>query len=137
METHEGVPSLRFVVSLVGRISAVDGGGTFTTEGGAKVIEAHLDQVMEELDNIGALDPSIELTGDAVEFTIMVAALNPLGAVSQASGLLRTAIHAAGGATPDWPRADDDGVWAVELVSVRSDLVNEVTGNVDNDLVLA
>ena len=137
MKTNEEVISLRFVVSFVGRISVVDGGGNVLADIGVQFIEDHLDQVMEELDNIGATDPSIELTGDVVEFTIMVGARNPLGAVSQASGLLRTAIHAAEGATPDWPTSPDGGVWAVELVSVRSDAVSVSAEDSKQDLVPA
>jgi hypothetical protein len=120
MRAQSEVPSLRFVVSLVGRISVLDDAGQEVLTDADQVIEEHLDQVMEELDNLGAPDPSIELDGDRVEFTVMVAATNPLGAVSQASGLLRTAIHAAKGATPDWPTSAEDGAWAVQLVSVSS-----------------
>lgn len=129
MEPHEQVPSVRFVVSLVGRITVSDETGADVTDGRDELIEEHLDQVMDELYNLGAADPSIDLSDDIVEFAVLVEAANPLGAVSIASGLLRTAIHAAKGATPDWPTSPDHGAWAVSLVSVRSDPVEHADGD--------
>jgi len=88
------------------------------------LVEGHLDEVMEHLGVLGAGDPSIELdmTEDLVTFGVLVDAANPLEAINQASGILRTSIHHANGATPDWPGADHEA-WFVRLVSVRSDPV--------------
>ena len=88
----------------------------------AMAIEHHLDNVMEELLKLDALDPTIGLGDDLVDFSVMTEAINPVDAVNKASGTLRTAIHAAGGGTPDWPKVSDE-VWGVWLVSVRTDAV--------------
>ncbi len=85
-------------------------------------VEAHLDQVMEELVALNAADADIELDatdGYQVAFSVVVDAPNPIEAIPEASGLIRSAIHAAGGNTPDWPDAHDDA-WAVRLIKVRS-----------------
>jgi hypothetical protein len=84
-------------------------------------VERHLDQVMAELLEIGADDPSIDvdLGAQRVDLAVAVDAANPLDAANTASALIRTAIHAAGGATPDWPAADV-GAWAIRLMAVRS-----------------
>lgn len=90
------------------------------------IIEAHLDEVMEELGRLSAGDPSIDLdlTCGQVAFSVLVHAPNPLEAVDQASGLVRSAIHAAGGATPNWPDRMDKA-WAVQLVAIRSEPVSD------------
>lgn len=119
---------MKFVVELDGRITVSDGDGNVVVDAN-KIIEEHLDQVMEELIHLGAMDPSIDVdltvdeAGGAVAFSVMVEAGNPIGAASQASGLLRTAIHAAGGATPDWPGPHEE-VWACRLIGMRSELVD-------------
>ena len=119
---NEGM-SLRFVVSLGGRVSARHDDGTPMTDDETSVaIEHHLDNVMEELLQLDALDPTIGLDADTVEFSVMIEAINPVDAVNRASSTLRTAIHAAGGGTPDWPKVSDE-VWGVWLVSVRTDAV--------------
>ncbi len=59
-----------------------------------------------------------------MEFSVLVEAANPLEAAAEASDILRSAIHEAGGETPDWPGVPHEA-WSVRLVSVRSDLVSE------------
>lgn len=89
-------------------------------------VESHLDEVMTELLRLDAEDCSIDtdLGAHRVTLAVAVEAGNPLEAVDQASGFIRAAIHAAGGATPDWPSADH-GAWAIRLIGVRSgELVN-------------
>lgn len=72
--------------------------------------------VIDELERIGASDPDLEgdLSG-SVALSVAVPASEDLALVV-CDGLttIRTAIHAAGGATPDWPpctqiQVDDDG----------------------------
>lgn len=123
---------MNFVVMLVGEVRVQDGNGEVPS-GADEIIESHLDDVMEELDNLGTVDPSIELdltkAHAEVTFQLMVKAANPIGAASQASGLLRTAIHAAHGATPDWPGPQDER-WYVRLLSMRSELLDTVEDDV-------
>lgn len=90
-----------------------------------QVLESHLDAVMEELVHLDAGDPAIDtdLSNNSVVLSLMVEAPNPLTAVDVASGYLRSAIHAAGGSTPDWPGRHDKA-WEVMLVSLRCDLVS-------------
>jgi hypothetical protein len=90
----------------------------------AAVIEAHLDEVMDELLHLEAGDPSIDmdLSRSEVQFAVLVQAANPLDATNEASGLIRSAIHKANGSTPDWPEPHDD-VWSVQLLSLRADPV--------------
>jgi hypothetical protein len=111
---------MNFVVTLAGEVRAT-GDDLPDVD---KLIESHLDDVMDELGSLGADDPGIELDLDRgeVTFSVLVGADNPVGAINQASTLLRTAIHAAKGATPDWPGPQED-CWYVRLLSVRSDLV--------------
>lgn len=107
---------MRFSVSMVGRIEVTGVPGE-----AAGIIEQHLDDVMDELLSLGTEDPSIDVhlpTGE-VEFVLIVEASNPISAIPQGSGLLRTAIHAAGGCTPDWPN-EDHPAWSIQLVDVRS-----------------
>lgn len=84
-------------------------------------VESHLDEVMAELQKLDAGDPSIDVDLDQrrVVLAVAVDAPNPLAAIDRASSFIRSAIHAAGGATPDWPSAED-GVWAIRLIGVRS-----------------
>jgi hypothetical protein len=117
---------MRFIVSLVGAFRVAGSGGSApTAEEVGNAIETHLDAVMEELLHLGAEDTTIDLdlSRQVIEFAVQVSAVNPLGAAAQASGLLRSAIHAAGGATPDWPDPDDETAWQIQLVSVHSELV--------------
>jgi hypothetical protein len=68
-------------------------------------LEAQLDQVMEELIRLGVADPAIggALATGEVEISITVDASTPEEAIPKAMSTLRTALHAAGIATPGWP----------------------------------
>ena len=81
----------------------------------------HLDGVMDELLTLAAEDPRIDLevTTGSVDLSVVIDAPNPVIAVTYASGLLRSAIHAAGGYTPDWPTEQTDA-WEIRLIDVRS-----------------
>ena len=111
---------MNFSVEFQGRIEATTDEGDVIAP--LEVIEHHLDNVMDELISLSASDPIIDadLVGGAVRFGLVVDVSNPLSAVEQASGTLRTAIHAAGGCTPDWPAVDATHAWGVRLVEVRS-----------------
>lgn len=108
-------------VKLEGKITVND------DDGGDRdaIVEAHLDLVMNELETLNATDPSIDLDLNdcSVVLSITVETGNPVDAVATASGLLRTAIHAAGGGTPDWPDLSSEE-WGISLTGVQSSLVN-------------
>jgi hypothetical protein len=77
-------------------------------------LEQMLDRVMEELVKLQATDPSIGGTlpdGD-IEFSLAVEAETLEKAVLGAFGTIRTAIHAAEGATAGWPEFRGEGVTA-------------------------
>lgn len=113
---------MRFVVRLSGRIIVRDSEYSTVLDASA-VIEQHLDDVMDQLLELDAQDPSIELSHDLVEFSVLVTASNPLLATEDAGTILRTAIHAANGGTPDWPKADDHHAWSVSLVGLTTESV--------------
>lgn len=115
---------MKFEASLTCRFSLPDEQADTSS-----LMDSHLDAVMEQLIHLGAEDPRIDLDiGNAsVEFHVTIATTEPIGALSQASGLLRTAIHAAGGVTENWPRPPHPA-WALELVSVRSDPLSDDVG---------
>jgi len=123
---------LRFAVTLVGRIT-VTGDGV-ASDSRSKVIETVLDSVMDELDHLGAIDPRIDLdlTVDEVSFSVTIDSSNPIGALSQASGLLRTAIHRFVRWHGPISCPAPGGMWAIRLVSVRSDPV-PATGGVPHE----
>src|SRR2546427_7165014 len=66
--------------------------------------EVHLDQVLTELEDIGAQDAAMgaSLATGEVEISVTVDADSLEGAQNKGSSVIRTAIHAAGGATPEW-----------------------------------
>jgi hypothetical protein len=77
-------------------------------------LEQMLDRVMEELVKLQATDPSIGGTlpdGD-IEFSLAVEAETLEKALLSAFGTIRTAIHAAEGATAGWPESRGEGVTA-------------------------
>jgi hypothetical protein len=103
-------------------------------------LEAHLDAVMEELLALGATDPDIgaSLAQRQVEISVAVVGVaDPEEAVRRAGALIRTAIHAAGGATPDWPapkRPRKATTWSLDLLAVLarksgSDLMKASAGD--------
>lgn len=59
---------------------------------------------MEELLELGTEDAAIGAAGreGTVEISGTVEAESPDEAITKGAGLIRTAIHAAGGHTPDW-----------------------------------
>jgi hypothetical protein len=82
--------------------------------------EASLDRVMDELLRLGAENPAIGgamQTGE-VEISVTVDAASPEDAVPMALTTIRTAIHAAEGHTPDWPRLDERALKASILEPV-------------------
>jgi hypothetical protein len=86
--------------------------------------EELLDSVMEEMLSLGAHDASIEasLGERQVAIFVRVEAPNPIDAIGEASVVIRSAIHAAGGGTPDWPKALDKA-WGIQLENVSSDVL--------------
>ena len=115
--------NVRFGVALEGTISVARDDGK-PAENPDALIEAHLDDVMDELLGLDAGDAtiSVDLEDDdnkLVKLSVVVESSNQVEAVEKASGVIRTAIHAAGGGTPDWP-VPYDGAWAVRLIRVES-----------------
>lgn len=134
---------MKFAVRFQGIIDVTDEPDLFDRLDGAsqptdaEVMEDHLDGVMDELLTLGAEDPAIdlEISTGRVTFTVTIDGQNPVAAIAQASGLFRTAIHAAGGCTPDWPNPDHDA-WSLRLLDVQSSEVTTEAEPVDEqDLV--
>ena len=107
---------MRFLVSLQGVIVADSD----------EDVEEHLDQVMEELMHLRTCDPSIDagLADGSVCISVVVDSSNPLDAITQASGSLRSAIHAAGGGTADWPGPTHEA-WSMRLLHVRAGAIDD------------
>lgn len=89
----------------------------------------HLDRVMDELLKLKADDPSINATlaSGVVEMSVTVDAGSFPEGARRGMDVIRTAIHAAGGATPDWPTELSPKQWGVilEETSIRkTDLVD-------------
>lgn len=77
-------------------------------------IVAELDRVMGHLLDLEEADPRLEdsslgLDLDTMSVEIGIAAEGETfeDGLATAMGAIRTAIHAAGGSTPDWPSMDD------------------------------
>jgi hypothetical protein len=72
-------------------------------------VESSLDRVMEELLRLGAEDVAIggAMQAGEVDISLTVEATSPEDAVAKGMTTIRTAIHAAEGHTPGWPRFDD------------------------------
>jgi len=86
---------------------------TFKVEGhrDTEHLDAHTDRVMEELlalesDTVTDADVSAELANGIVEVSIVVSGEDFDTAAQLADVCIRTAIHAAGGSTPDWKTID-------------------------------
>jgi hypothetical protein len=80
--------------------------GEFIVEG-ASDLDAHTDAVMNELlalegPTLSDSDISAKLSEKVVEISITSADLDFDSAVDRGRSAIRTAIHAAGGRTPDW-----------------------------------
>lgn len=80
-------------------------------------LSEHLDRVMEELVALDAIDPAIDATlgRGFVQMTFTVDAPTPEIGTKDGLDLLRTAIHAAGGATPDWPNEIKPEEWGISF----------------------
>lgn len=78
--------------------------GRVVTDIPPDTIEACLDDVMEELLRLGALDPAVgaTLATREVEVSVVVEAPSLDEAVKVGSATIRSAIHCAGGHTPGW-----------------------------------
>jgi len=88
---------------------------------GREELELHIDSVMEELLRLEAVDPSVDVNFSraTIHMHVRVGAANPVDATIAASGLFRSAIHAAGGSTPDWPSPGDQ-TWSVQLTGLET-----------------
>ena len=86
------------------------------SEGTTEDLEAFLDRVMEELDNLGRDD--VDYTASLAKRWVVFSAFDvepDEETWSEFWSALRTALHAAGAATPGWPsHSDHQNLWAVE-----------------------
>lgn len=86
------------------------------------------DRIMNELLDLEAAheiaDPSIggAMARGQVEISVMVQADSYVEAVQKAMTVIRSAIHAAGGGTPDWPQLDDAAVRSIEAEAVQAEV---------------
>ena len=90
---------MRYVVTSKLRISGLEH-ETLPPEDVERVVQA----IMDHLATLGAVDPDIggSLATGHIHMATLVEAEDDLEAIHKASGLMRTAIHATGGRTPDW-----------------------------------
>lgn len=103
--------------------------GTVVGSWGADQLDKHLDEVMEELIRLDVEDPSVNATlaTGSVEISLVIATVeapNPEiipDAVRRGLNTIRSAIHAAGGVTPDWPDELSPDEWGIafEETSIR------------------
>jgi hypothetical protein len=105
-------PGVTYTVILEGTIADDDGSLLDPTE-----LESLLDVVMDEMDKLGGVqDPDIDaaLTTGRVSFSVDVPGGAPskqgLQAFLRGLAAIRTALHAAMIATPDWEDAERDGL---------------------------
>lgn len=85
-------------------------------------LDKHLTEVMDELVRLDA-DPDLTATlaRGIVEIEVAVEAEAPDGALRGGLATIRSALHAAGGATPGWPDVPDGeqiGHWAAHLAAM-------------------
>lgn len=97
-------------------VSIVDLGGAEEEN-----LDGHIDRVMQQLLALEACDSRITdsavglngVTGE-VEIELSASGTSPADALSTAEASVRSAIHAAGGYTPDWePGADEPDAFAL------------------------
>ena len=82
-------------------------------------IEGFFDRVMEELLRLDAVEDSTisaSLAKKTVTIMLTIDAPSPEGAATVGMSAIRAAFHAAGAATPDWPRFDELSIGTGELV---------------------
>lgn len=94
-------------------------------------IERHFDLVLDELEKLGVeADITASLASGRVDFDVEID--TPLIQDALAEGLtaLRTALHAAGASTPNWPNVDDvepaedgHGQWVARLAAAETRMV--------------
>lgn len=88
---------------------------------GSDALDAHLDDVTDALvelaegdEQVHDPDVSARLALAEVEVTVVVEAPDPLAAMARGTGVIRAAVHAAGGSTPAWER-EAASPWALEF----------------------
>ena len=77
MTSRDDGSDMRFLVRLSGRI-VVRGDDGMVLVDARDEMDRHLDDVMDQLIELDALDPSISLSDDSVEFSVVVFGSNPL-----------------------------------------------------------
>lgn len=78
-------------------------------EGSPAEFEQHLDDVLDELDKLEAIDADVtaSLAKGDVTINFALEAESPMDAGAKASALLRSAIHGCEGHTPAWPTIEE------------------------------
>ena len=82
-----------------------------------EAVETHLDQVMTELCKLvddKVTDPTIELDTESWRITLVLSVVgdSDIDRMATAASVIRTAIHAAGGATGSCARCGAPGGWS-------------------------
>jgi hypothetical protein len=85
-------------------------------------LEPSIDSIMGELVHLASVDPQVsdpdigaDFSTGQVEFTLTIDA-DEEHAVPKALATIRSAIHEAGGATPDWPTFESAHTISAELL---------------------
>ena len=106
---------MRYQVAYQGQAKALDDDGRPVPHDPDE-LDRHLEDIQDQLLELGADDATVSATlasGD-VEISVTVEASTLDEATERGSSVIRTAIHAAGGFTPNW---------SVEWLSVHTDRV--------------
>jgi len=80
-------------------------------------VEEFFGRVMQDFIDVGVEDPAVgvDLEKREASFALIAEGERPEDAVAAAIGTIRTAIHAAGGATPGWPTFHFESLQATPL----------------------
>jgi len=110
---------MRYQVAYQGQATAHDDDGRPIPHDPDE-LERHLEEIQDQLLELDAADATVSavLASGEVEISVTVEAPTVDEAAKKGSSVIRTAIHAAGGFTPNW---------SVEWLSVHTDRVDALT----------
>lgn len=93
------IPVTRYLVTCRGVVTDLEGALRHPEE-----LENFLELVMDELRQLEGSEHDLGavLARGEIRLSVLVEVPTPLDAVITGSGIIRTAIHAAGARTPDW-----------------------------------
>lgn len=109
---------MRYAVTVLGHAEVIDAGPNADDP---QLLEDHLDEVMNQLvaleegdGRVADADISARLLDGDVEISVVVQAGNTTEANEIGMGVIRCAVHAAGGHTPGWENATA-ATWELEV----------------------